>query len=119
MKTTTYVLFLALTPGSMIQATCPALSEPCMNEENLRDCQQIEEQGCKQVITMESCPLQFACGDKSRDIDAAQQSPDACVSVYVYENEKCENIPKRVLTFPTWSQPGSECCKCTLWTNFL
>lgn len=27
----------------------------------------------------------------------------------MYDDEKCSGSPKRTLTFPTWSKPGSQC----------
>lgn len=44
-------------------------------------------------------------------IVAGLDAPDACVTVFVYDDEKCTGEPKREMTFPTWSKPGSPCCK--------
>lgn len=34
-----------------------------MNEENLRICTDIVDSGCQDLLILESCPLQFDCGD--------------------------------------------------------
>lgn len=42
---------------------CPAVDEPCMNEENLLLCTNLVMNGCRDLLILESCPLQFQCGD--------------------------------------------------------
>ena len=37
--------------------------------------------------------------------------PDACVSLLVYKEETCDGPPMRSLTFPTYTEAGSPCCK--------
>uniref|UniRef100_A0A7S3L8P8 Uncharacterized protein n=1 Tax=Amphora coffeiformis TaxID=265554 RepID=A0A7S3L8P8_9STRA len=34
---------------------------------------------------------------------------DACVSLYVYDTDKCTGTPRRTVTYPTWQKPGSQC----------
>lgn len=87
---------------------CPDLSDACMNEENYAVCSDLVDSGCKDLMIMESCPLQFTCGDSEKP--AAVSAYDACVSLYVYEDKKCSGEPLREMTFPTWSEPGSPCC---------
>lgn len=36
---------------------------------------------------------------------------DACVTLYVYGDNKCTGPPLREITFPTMSETGSSCCK--------
>jgi len=49
----------ALAPASQ----CPDINEPCMNAENHAACTDLERQGCTSIAVMESCPLQFSCGE--------------------------------------------------------
>jgi len=37
-----------------------------MNEENFRVCTDLVNGGCKDLLILESCPLQFQCGDGSQ-----------------------------------------------------
>ena len=96
---------------------CPAASEACMNEENRAQCLDLVAAGCENLLVMESCPLQFGCGDNNervkrrRNLLTASGDADACVTLSVFGNKKCAGRPIRELTFPTWSQPGSPCCK--------
>jgi hypothetical protein len=44
--------------------SCPSPTDPCMNQDNYQKCQSlINDMQCTQLLVMESCPLQFACGD--------------------------------------------------------
>lgn len=52
-------------PATQPPSACPSLDEPCMNEENFRTCTDLVEDGCKNLLILESCPLQFDCGDSS------------------------------------------------------
>lgn len=36
-------------------------------------------------------------------------STDACVSLYVFDNEECTGTPLRTVTYPTWRKTGSKC----------
>lgn len=36
-------------------------TEPCMNDENFAQCQEMEAKCPGEVLVLESCPLQFAC----------------------------------------------------------
>ena len=98
-------LFLA---GADAQAECPEAGSPCMNEENFEQCQEIVNSGCERLIVVESCPLQFACGDS--DVYSGPEL-NACVTLLVYDDDTCSGEPKRPLMFPTFSEPGSACCK--------
>jgi hypothetical protein len=35
--------------------------------------------------------------------------PDSCVSLYVHEDQRCKDEAVKVISFPTWSAPGSHC----------
>lgn len=48
---------------------------------------------------------------KSGEDPAPTGNPDACVSLYVYKDTHCTGKPVRALSFPTWSNKGSRCCK--------
>ena len=53
---------------------CDKLSKTdfaCMNDENHKECIEYIDQGCQNIATMESCPLQFGCGD-----DDENDTPD-------------------------------------------
>eukprot|EP00913_Durusdinium_trenchii_P022900 g21501.t1 len=45
---------------SVTAFTCNA-SESCMNDENMKECQEMQAICGDLMIIMESCPLQFAC----------------------------------------------------------
>jgi hypothetical protein len=62
MQTSILVLFLGLS----VQAEndpCGIPTEPCMNAENWSQCRSLVDQGCQNILYLESCPLQFACDD--------------------------------------------------------
>jgi hypothetical protein len=96
------------------KSQCGKPTDPCMTEENWNQCRELEENGCQQVAVMVSCPLQFQCGDLP-DNDSGSGSdlgkPNACASLDVYRDKKCKDGPLRTISFPTWTQPGSKCCK--------
>ena len=100
-------------PEPTTQCPSPTTSS-CMNQDNYAQCRALEASGCQDLLILESCPLQFGCGTgkrtNSRDL-VGGDSPDACVSLYVYSNNKCVGKPVRELTFPTWSKLGSPCCE--------
>jgi len=110
------------------KSACGNPTDPCMNDENWEFCRELEEQGCEKIAVMESCPLQFSCGDNAHPPRPAPgphpkprpgphpkpkpyHKPDACVSLFVYKDKKCSGKPMHQLTFPTWTKPGSPCCK--------
>jgi len=74
---------------------CPAVTEPCMNEENFAQCTTLIENGCTQLlIIMESCPLQFGCDDtQCPDVDTSacvnEENRAACLEL---ERNGCPNI---------------------------
>ena len=51
------------TPVDDTASSCPAVTDPCMNEDNYQDCLDVEATCNAGLLTLESCPLQFACGD--------------------------------------------------------
>lgn len=64
-----YVLVFVLLLGCFVREVvcgCPTVDDPCMNEQNHQKCQQLVDKGCTNLIWMESCPLQFACGTYDR-----------------------------------------------------
>eukprot|EP00977_Amphora_coffeiformis_P001374 scaffold286_cov169-Amphora_coffeaeformis.AAC.18 len=111
------VLLGFLVPGA--HCGCPPVDEPCMNEQNHQKCQELVDNGCTNLIWMESCPIQFACATYDRSNlrrtkavkakEATALRPDACVSLYVYDTDKCTGTPRRTVTYPTWQKPGSQC----------
>ena len=44
---------------------CPAPTDACMNEENHADCLATAKQCPGYVVQLESCPLQFDCGEET------------------------------------------------------
>jgi hypothetical protein len=116
---TWFFAFSLLQKYGMAQSFCGKPTDPCMNEENWQRCLDLHADGCETVLSMESCPLQFVCAGGSLDAKAdnpeakttAEPVPDACVSLYVYAEERCQGKPLRVMSFPTWTSPGSKCCK--------
>ena len=44
-------------------SVCPPATEACMNEENHQDCLDVEATCTGEILTMESCPLQFGCDE--------------------------------------------------------
>jgi hypothetical protein len=73
---------------SMISFVLPLKAASCMMEK------------VSLLITFLSLTVAFA-------LDA----PDACVTICVYNDLECNGAPLREMTFPTWSEPGSPCCK--------
>jgi hypothetical protein len=122
-----YALVIALVlPGVMgLTSPCGDPDDPCMDKENWKQCRNLEINGCKSIQVLESCPLQFACGDDDEKLqqdnedaialnpplneDIVGENPSACVSLFVYQNSKCSGPPLRVLSFSTWTAPGSPC----------
>ena len=94
------------------KSQCGKPTDVCMTQENWNQCRELEENGCQQVAVLESCPLQFQCGDlPDNDIGSAPGKPTACVSLDVYRDKKCKDGPVRTISFPTWTQSGSMCCE--------
>lgn len=118
------ILFL---PGAMgLTSTCGDPDDSCMDSENWKQCRNLEINGCKNIQVLDSCPLQFTCGDDddenlqqinedaialnpSVNEDIIGEKPSACVKLYVYGNSKCTGPAIRVKSFPTWIHPGSAC----------
>ena len=55
-------LFLLAVLVATVTGGCPPVDDPCMNEANHQKCQALVDEGCTNLIWLESCPLQFACG---------------------------------------------------------
>jgi hypothetical protein len=110
-------LFFQLAPALLMRGRssniCGEASDPCMNDENLAHCRDIEKGGCQNLqVVPSSCPRQFYCHDD----DEVSPAPDACVSLAVFEQDDCEGKQLHVISIPTWSSPGSPCCKlCDFW----
>ena len=103
-------------PEEPSDSQCPDPTLSCMNQENYAKCRDLEESGCQNILVLESCPLQFGCQNGVRLdrglVQVGEDEPGACVSLFVYDNQHCAGQPVQELTFPTWSRPGSPCCKC-------
>jgi hypothetical protein len=129
-----YTLVIALVLSGVMGFTSPCgdPDDPCMDKESWNQCRNLEINGCKSIQVLESCPLQFACGDKDNEKlendkkntsnnppfmitpphigDIVGEKPNACVGLYVYEGDMCRSGPPiRVISFPTWTAPGSPC----------
>jgi hypothetical protein len=118
------VALLAWLPLGKSSERCPPPTDPCMNEDNYRQCLGLVDLGCQQLLLMESCPLQFACADQEpnereeddnddekEDEDEANVDYDACVTLLVYQDEECTGDAINEFSFPTMSKPGSPWCK--------
>ena len=44
-------------------SSCPLSTDACMNDDNYADCLDVESTCSGGLLTLESCPLQFACAD--------------------------------------------------------
>jgi len=63
------------TLSNMTNSTpCPEPTEACMNEENYAVCMQLFDEGCTEILFLESCPLQFTCNTESSGADDAGNS---------------------------------------------
>jgi len=56
------------------QSLCGSATDACMNDDNYAECRALEDDGCASILVMESCPVQFACGDEPGS--AGNQPPD-------------------------------------------
>jgi hypothetical protein len=92
---------------------CGDPSDNCMNEENWSRCIDLVAECRNSVKVLDStCPWKFACDeDDLFEQHPLEQTPSACASLLVYKDKKCHGDPIRSLTFPTWTHPGSLCCK--------
>jgi hypothetical protein len=132
-----YISIITLVlPGAMgLTSPCGDPDDSCMNSENWKQCRNLEINGCKSIQVLESCPLQFACGDSddeqlrpntenviddllpfivpdppsSEEISGEERSHGACASLFIYGDNKCSGSPLKVLSFPTSTGPGSPC----------
>lgn len=102
-----YTLAVALAlPGVMgLISPCGDPDDPCMNNENWKQCRNLEINGCKGIRTIlagdseSSCPLQFACGDDDEQLErdnevsiamsdeTVGEPPSACVQLYMYNGK--------------------------------
>jgi hypothetical protein len=120
-KTLTYFLLLGgLGFSAFALRVCPEPTYSCMNDDNYEQCLQIVNSGCERLITMESCPLKFACAYNPEQLVEPPSPPqpkadtpaDACVTLLVYKDTECTGPIMRGLTFSTFTKPGSSCCTC-------
>jgi hypothetical protein len=83
-----YTLVIALVlPGVMgLASPCGDPDDPCMNKENWKQCRNLEINGCKSIQVLESCRLQFSCGD---DDETLQQ-----------DKKNTNNLPPFMITPP-------------------
>lgn len=71
-----FLVLAALVTLPEARSACPGPDEPCMNEHIHQKCQALVDKGCTNLIWMESCPIQFACGtysDKKSSNDRQEQ----------------------------------------------
>lgn len=54
-------------PSTPPPTVCPSVDEPCMNDENFQICTDLIDNGCQDLVILESCPLQFQCGDENSE----------------------------------------------------
>jgi Beta propeller domain len=47
--------------GTQCPMPSPGGDNACLTEGNVRECLQLEESGCKKIVSAEGCPLQFQC----------------------------------------------------------
>ena len=83
-------------------SVCGSPADSCMNDSNFGQCVGLINDGCQQLMTMESCPLQFACGDQNPDVDYCENllateancmnddNYNECVSLVV--DQGCQNV---------------------------
>merc|ERR1711862_397477 len=45
---------------------CGSPTDSCMNDQNHRECNDLKLAGCKSILVLESCPLQFDCENKEQ-----------------------------------------------------
>jgi hypothetical protein len=136
MKLFSIPIITLVLPGVISRTSpCGDPDDACMNSENWNHCRNLEINGCKSIQVLESCPLQFACGDgndeqlqsnteeakadllpfifpappTSEEDVSGGRGPDACASLLIYQNSKCNGPPVRVLSFQTYTAPGSPC----------
>jgi hypothetical protein len=139
----TWVVALVLpiagaTMGLTSTSPCGQPDDSCMDNENWKQCRNLELNGCQHIQVLEqSCPLQFTCGDDDDDDDdderlhqdeedgmafsrialvkdeidgvGVDEKPSACVRLYVYNDDKCRGPAIRVNSFATWIHSGSAC----------
>lgn len=69
---------------------CPNITEPCMNKDNLAVCITLYEDGCENIMILESCPVQFSCGD-STATDTPNQTAVPIIAACPAATEPCMN----------------------------
>jgi hypothetical protein len=62
-------MILVVPVKATVSPKCPEKNETCMNTQNWAKCQALIVGGCTNILTLESCPLQFACGEPTVDPD--------------------------------------------------
>lgn len=63
--------------GAAAASTCPPVDAPCVNEDNHEKCQALLENGCTNLLWIESCPLHFACADRKSNLRTTAVPPKA------------------------------------------
>lgn len=133
MKTVTTLLtslficiIISLQGNEAVNQLCGLPTDSCMNDENWNHCLDLVETGCVVQKDPSSCPYEYQClGPQVIDDDQdyhlhirttnkdslEKKKPNACASLLVYKDKECTGSPIRSLTFPTWTTPGSRCCK--------
>jgi hypothetical protein len=119
--------------GALTTSPCGDPDDSCMDNENWKECRNLELNGCQNIQILESCPLQFTCGDEDHENmqrdneenedamalsslalkeemdDGVDEKPSACVRLYVYQDDKCHGPAVTVNSFATWIHKGSAC----------
>jgi len=92
------------TPPTSAPTSCPGVDEPCMDDENFQVCTELIENGCMDLLVLESCPLQFRCGDAT-PVPSMNVSPrsDPPTAAPITVTSKPTKKPTRtsVLALPT------------------
>jgi hypothetical protein len=81
-------------PTTFFPPECPALAEPCMNEENYQQCLDIVNEGCRRLLILKSCPLQFGCAPPPN----APLLPVSSGEVRIVLRSVAERMPVRVMS---------------------
>lgn len=82
-------LELLATSAEADQTVCPDKSEPCMNDTNFAECQKLVADGCTNLLTAESCPLQFSCDTSTDPEDPFGLCPPVGDCVLQKQHDEC------------------------------
>jgi hypothetical protein len=103
--------------GDLANGVCGKPTDPCRTVQNVAACVALAAANCTTILVMESCPVQFACGDSTTppppsvcgsptDPCMNQQSYMQCIAL---ENGGCKDITARKscpLQFACNDKPG-------------